>query len=98
MWITNGSVADVAVVWARTDEGVRGFLVPKGTPGFTTQDIHKKLSLRASITSELLLDDVRLPADAVLPEVSSLQGPAVVPQRGPLRDRLGRDRRRPRLL
>ena len=75
MWITNGSVADVAVVWARTDDGVRGFLVPKGTKGFTTQDIHRKLSLRASITSELLLDDVRLPADAVLPEVSSLKGP-----------------------
>ena len=75
MWITNGSVAEVAVVWAQTDEGVRGFLVPKGTKGFTTQDIHKKLSLRASITSELLLDDVRLPADAVLPEVSSLKGP-----------------------
>ncbi len=75
MWITNGGVADVAVVWAQTDEGVRGFLVPKDTPGFTTQDIHKKLSLRASITSELLLDDVRLPADAVLPEVASLKGP-----------------------
>ncbi len=75
MWITNGSIADVAVVWAHTDDGVRGFLVPKGTPGFTTQEIHKKLSLRASITSELLLDDVRLPADAVLPEVSSLKGP-----------------------
>jgi glutaryl-CoA dehydrogenase len=75
MWITNGSVADVAVVWARTDEGVRGFLVPKGTPGFTTQDIHHKLSLRASVTSELLLDDVRLPADAMLPEANSLRGP-----------------------
>jgi glutaryl-CoA dehydrogenase len=75
MWITNGSAAAVAVVWARTDEGVRGFLVPRGTKGFTTQDIHKKMSLRASITSELLLDDVRLPADAVLPEVSSLKGP-----------------------
>jgi glutaryl-CoA dehydrogenase len=75
MWITNGSVADVAVVWARTDEGVRGFLVPKGTPGFTTQDIHHKLSLRASVTSELLLDDVRLPADAMLPEATSLRGP-----------------------
>jgi glutaryl-CoA dehydrogenase len=75
MWITNGSVSEVAVVWARTDEGVKGFLVPKGTKGFTTQDIHKKLSLRASITSELLLDDVRLPASAVLPEVSSLKGP-----------------------
>jgi glutaryl-CoA dehydrogenase len=75
MWITNGSVADVAVVWANTDEGVRGFVVPKGTPGFTTQDIHGKLSLRASITSELLLDDVRLPADALLPEANSLRGP-----------------------
>ncbi|MDP9433804.1 MAG: acyl-CoA dehydrogenase family protein, partial [Actinomycetota bacterium] len=75
MWITNGSIADVAVVWARTDEGVRGFLLPAGTKGFTTQDIHKKLSLRASVTSELLLDDVRLPADAVLPEVASLRGP-----------------------
>jgi glutaryl-CoA dehydrogenase len=75
MWITNGSVSDVAVVWAVTDEGVRGFLVPKGTPGFTTQDIHKKLSLRASVTSELLLDDVRLPAGAMLPEATSLRGP-----------------------
>jgi len=75
MWITNGSVADVAVVWARTDEGLRGFLVPEGTKGFTTQDIHRKLSLRASVTSELLLDDVRLPADAMLPEAKSLRGP-----------------------
>jgi glutaryl-CoA dehydrogenase len=78
MWITNGSAADVAVVWARTgddERGVRGFLVPKDAKGFTTQDIHRKLSLRASVTSELLLDDVRLPADAVLPEVSTLKGP-----------------------
>ncbi|HTU80276.1 MAG TPA: acyl-CoA dehydrogenase family protein [Solirubrobacteraceae bacterium] len=75
MWITNGSVADVAIVWAATDEGVRGFLVPAGTKGFTTQDIHRKLSLRASVTSELLLDDVRLPAGAMLPEASSLRGP-----------------------
>jgi glutaryl-CoA dehydrogenase len=75
MWITNGSLADIAVVWAATDEGVRGFLVPRGTKGFTTQDIHRKLSLRASVTSELLLDEVRLPADSVLPEVSSLRGP-----------------------
>jgi glutaryl-CoA dehydrogenase len=75
MWITNGSVADVAVVWAVTDEGVRGFLVPRGAKGFSTQDIHRKLSLRASITSELLLDDVRLPAEAVLPEATSLRGP-----------------------
>ena len=75
MWITNGSIADVAVVWARTDEGIRGFLVPRGTKGFTTQEIHKKLSLRASVTSELLLDEVRLPADALLPEATSLRGP-----------------------
>jgi glutaryl-CoA dehydrogenase len=75
MWITNGSISDVAVVWARTDEGVRGFVVPAGTPGFTTQDIHKKLSLRASVTSELLLNDVRLPDSARLPEVGSLKGP-----------------------
>ena len=75
MWITNGSAAEIAVVWARTDEGVRGFLVPRGTKGFTTQDIHKKMSLRASITSELLLDDVRLPASAMLPEATSLRGP-----------------------
>ena len=75
MWITNGSIADVAVVWARTDEGVRGFLVPRGTNGFTTQDIHAKLSLRASVTSELLFDDVRLPAAAMLPQASSLAAP-----------------------
>ena len=75
MWITNGSIADIAVVWANTAEGIRGFLVPRGTHGFTTRDIHKKLSLRASITSELHLDEVRLPADAVLPDVSGLKGP-----------------------
>ena len=75
MWITNGSIADVAVVWATTDEGVRGFLVPRATKGFTTQDIHRKLSLRASVTSELLLDDVRLPEEAMLPQASSLRGP-----------------------
>ncbi|HEY5429710.1 MAG TPA: acyl-CoA dehydrogenase family protein [Solirubrobacteraceae bacterium] len=75
MWITNGSVSEVAVVWARTDDGVRGFLVPRGTKGFTTQDIHRKMSLRASVTSELLLDDVRLPAAAMLPEATSLRGP-----------------------
>ncbi|GAA2586439.1 acyl-CoA dehydrogenase family protein [Actinomadura fulvescens] len=75
MWITNGSVADVAVVWARTDKGVRGFLVPTGTPGFSAPDIKKKLSLRASVTSELVLDAVRLPADAMLPEARGLSGP-----------------------
>ncbi|GAA0253553.1 acyl-CoA dehydrogenase family protein [Actinomadura nitritigenes] len=75
MWITNGSVADVAVVWARTDDGIRGFLVPAGTPGFQDRDIERKLSLRASVTSELVLDEVRLPADAVLPEARGLSGP-----------------------
>jgi glutaryl-CoA dehydrogenase len=75
MWITNGSVADIAVVWARTDEGVRGFLVPTGTAGFTATDIKHKVSLRASVTSELVLDGVRLPADAMLPGARGLSGP-----------------------
>src|SRR6201992_2042443 len=75
MWITNGSIADIAVVWASTEEGVRGFLVPRGTPGFTTNDMHKKMALRASVTSELHFDDVRLPGDAMLPGVQGLKGP-----------------------
>jgi glutaryl-CoA dehydrogenase len=75
MWITNGSVADVAVVWAQTDEGIRGFIVPTDTPGFSAPKITKKLSLRASVTSELVLEDVHLPPDAVLPEASGLRGP-----------------------
>ncbi len=75
MWITNGSIADVAVVWAQTDDGVRGFVVPTDTPGFSASDVHGKLSLRASVTSELVLDDVRLPGDAVLPDVVGLKGP-----------------------
>jgi glutaryl-CoA dehydrogenase len=75
MWITNGSVADIAVVWADTEEGIRGFLVPRGARGFTTSNIHKKLSLRASVTSELHFDEVKLPGDAVLPGVSGLKGP-----------------------
>ena len=75
MWITNGNVADVAVVWAKTDEKIRGFVVPTSTPGFTAREIHKKLSLRASVTSELIFEDLRLPADAVLPGVSGLRGP-----------------------
>ena len=75
MWITNGNVADVAVVWARTDEGIRGFVVPTDTPGFKANEIHKKMSLRASVTSELVLENVRLPESAVLPEVASLRGP-----------------------
>ena len=76
MWITNGTIADVATVWARTDDGaIRGFLVEKGTPGFTAPEIHKKLSLRASVTSELVLQDVRVPDENVFPEVNSLRGP-----------------------
>jgi glutaryl-CoA dehydrogenase len=75
MWITSGSVADVAIVWADSDEGIRGFVVPTDVEGFSAPEIHKKLSLRASVTSELILDEVRLPADALLPEVSGLKGP-----------------------
>ncbi len=75
MWITNGTVADVAIVWARTDEGIRGFLVPKGTPGFSSQEITRKMSLRASVTAELLFTDVRVPDANRLPEVTSLRGP-----------------------
>lgn len=75
MWITNGSVADVAMVWAQTDGGIRGFVVPTDTRGFSAPAIKHKLSLRASVTSELVLDDVRLPQDAVLPDVVGLRGP-----------------------
>jgi glutaryl-CoA dehydrogenase len=78
MWITNGSVADVAVVWANAGEehgGIRGFVVPTDTPGFSAPEIKHKLSLRASVTSELVLDGVRLPADAVFPDVTGLKGP-----------------------
>ncbi|WP_227870349.1 MULTISPECIES: acyl-CoA dehydrogenase family protein [Streptomyces] len=74
-WITNGSIADVATVWASTDEGVRGFLVERGTPGFTAHDIGHKLSLRASVTSELVLEDVRLPESSRLPEARGLRAP-----------------------
>jgi glutaryl-CoA dehydrogenase len=75
MWITNGSVADVAVVWAQTDEGIRGFIVPTASPGFSAPAIKGKLSLRASVTSELVLDQVRLPASAMLPLAKGLSGP-----------------------
>jgi glutaryl-CoA dehydrogenase len=75
MWATNGSVADVAIVWARTDDGIRGFVVPTSTRGFSAPEITRKLSLRASVSSELVLDDVRLPGDAVLPEARGLSGP-----------------------
>ena len=76
MWITNGSIADIAIVWARTDGGeIRGFIVEQGTPGFTAPEIHKKLSLRASVTSELVLADVRVPGESMLPGASTLRGP-----------------------
>ena len=75
MWITNGNVADIAIVWAMTDDGIQGFIVEKGTPGFTAQEIHKKMSLRASVTSALFFDDVRVPDSSRLPNVKGLKGP-----------------------
>ena len=75
MWITNGNVADVAVVWAQTDDGIRGFVVPTSTPGFTANLIHRKMSLRASVTSELVFTNLRLPESAMLPGVRGLKGP-----------------------
>jgi glutaryl-CoA dehydrogenase len=74
-WITNGSIADLAIVWAKVDEGITGFIVEKGTPGFTTSDIHGKFSMRASITSELVFEDVRLGKQNHLPEARGLRGP-----------------------
>ncbi len=75
MWITNGSIADIAIVWARTDDGIRGFIVECGTPGFSVTDIHNKLSLRASITSELYFEECRVPVDHMLPHVKGMRGP-----------------------
>jgi glutaryl-CoA dehydrogenase len=75
MWITNGGVADVAIVWANSDDGIVGFIVPTDAPGFSAPEIRRKLSLRASVTSELVLDEVRLPASALLPEARGLKGP-----------------------
>jgi len=74
-WITNGGIADVAIMWARTDDGIRGFCVPTQTKGFTRSNIERKLSLRASVTSELVLNDCRLPASAMFPEVRGMRGP-----------------------
>jgi glutaryl-CoA dehydrogenase len=74
-WITSGSMADVAIVWARAEQGIRGFLVEKGTPGFTTSEIHGKLSMRASVTSSLALSDCRVPACAMLPQAQGLKAP-----------------------
>jgi glutaryl-CoA dehydrogenase len=75
MWITNGSIADLAIVWAQSDEGIRGFIVPRDAKGFSASDIHRKLSLRASITSELVLSNCRLPTDALLPQANGLSAP-----------------------
>ena len=75
MWITNGSIADLAVIWAKTEDGIRGFLVERGTPGFSASNIHQKLSLRASVTSELHFADCRVPAASMLPNVRGLRGP-----------------------
>jgi glutaryl-CoA dehydrogenase len=75
MWITNAPVADVAVIWAKAEEGIRGFVVPTSTPGFTVREVHGKLSLRASLTGEIALEGVRLPHDAVMPGVVGLRGP-----------------------
>jgi glutaryl-CoA dehydrogenase len=75
MWITNGGIADLAIVWARTDDGIRGFLVERGTAGFTTSDVHHKLSLRASVTSELHFEDCRVAAENMLPNIRGLRGP-----------------------
>ncbi len=93
MWITNGSIADVAVVWARTEDGeIRGFLVEKGMPGFSAPEIHRKLSLRASVTSELVLDDVRVPGREPPPRLDDAARAALVPRRSASRHRLGRRR------
>ena len=75
MWITNGTVADVAVIWAQTDDGIRGYVVPTDTPGFSAREVTHKLSLRASVTAELVLEGVRLPASAQLPGAEGLRGP-----------------------
>jgi glutaryl-CoA dehydrogenase len=74
-WITNGSVADIAIIWARAEDGIRGFLVEKGTPGFTSSELHGKLSMRASVTASLALSDVRVPESAMLPGAKGLKGP-----------------------
>ncbi len=75
MWITNGSIADIAIVWAMTEDGIRGFIVPTDSEGFSTNEVTQKMSLRASVTSELVFNDIRLPPDAMLPNVKGLRGP-----------------------
>ena len=97
-WIGLASIADVAVIWARTEEGVRGFLVPTGTPGFSALPITGKLSMRASIQCDVVLSDLRLPESAMLPGARGLQRPLLLPERSAVRDRLGCDRRCARQL
>ncbi len=80
-WITNGSIADVAIVWAKVEKGIAGFVVEEGTPGFTTSDIHRKFSMRASITSELVFEDVRLGKNNHLPEARGLRAALSCPSR-----------------
>ena len=92
MWITNGSIADVAIVWAKTDDGIRGFLVEKGTHGYTTRDIPHKFSLRASVTSELFFDNCRVPESSMLPLAKGALRSARLPDAGALRHRMGCDR------
>ncbi|WDT82348.1 MAG: hypothetical protein MPW14_11800 [Candidatus Manganitrophus sp.] len=100
MWITNGTIADVALIWAKDDRAIiRGFLVERGTPGFSRQNkVTDKFSLRASITSELVLQDVRIPEANLLPGTDGIKSPLSLPDSGPIRDRLGGDRRRDGLL
>ena len=93
MWITNGSIADLAVVWAMTADGIRGFIVEKGTAGFSAPEIENKFSLRASVTSALFFDNVVVPEEQRTAGRSRAQGAAVVPHAGALRHRLGRHRR-----
>jgi glutaryl-CoA dehydrogenase len=99
MWITNGTIADIAIVWARTDEeAIRGFIVEKDMPGFSAPEIHKKLSLRASVTSELVLQDVRVPDQNVLPLATTLRGPLLLRVRARLREGADRVRQADRRL
>ena len=97
MWITNGNLADIAIVWAQTEDGIQGFVVEKGFAGFTAQEIHKKMSLRASVTSALFFDNVRVPEANRLPNVKRPERPAGLPDPGALRHHLGSDRRGHRL-
>ena len=97
MWITNGNLAHIAIVWAQTDDGIQGFVVEKDMAGFTAQEIHKKMSLRASVTSALFFDNVRVPDSEPPAEREGPEGPARLPDPGALRHHLGPDRRGDRL-